>query len=124
MRFHSDERRLFYGDIFETPNGDINVVYPTKGVPIGWHRHQHQDDHLFLVSGLLLVRSFEEGCRKGWENVLLPGQNPVVIDSNTWHGYEALEDDTIVLQFNGPGKWDGSDEERMSFDKIPWIPTP
>lgn len=124
MRYHEDERRKFWGDIFGTNGGDINIVRPTPNVFIGWHRHQRQDDRLFVVQGILRLRLFEEKPFDGRE-WLLGDQGdrlPVVIPRNWWHGYMALTPDTIVLQFNGPGKWDGTDEERMREDEMPWKP--
>lgn len=123
VRFHEDTRRRFYGDIFETPEGDINVVYLTPNVPIAWHRHQHQDDHLWLISGLLRVRFFEEDGGEISEHnmVALPGARRVItIPRGLWHGYEAIAKNTVVLQFNGPGKYDGTDEERKSLKELPW----
>ena len=123
MRFHRDSRRTFYGDIFDTPNGDVNVVYLTPHVPIAWHRHQRQDDHLWLISGMLRVRCFsvETGERIEHVMVALPGaRKVVVIPRGWWHGYCALALGTVVLQFNGPGKWDGNDEERLDLTKEPW----
>jgi len=123
VRFHEGERRRFYGDVFELPNGDVNVVYLTPNVPIAWHRHQHQDDHLWLISGLLRVRWFSEETGEHLEHamVALPGARKVVtIPMGWWHGYCAVAKNTVVLQFNGPGKYDGSDEERKSLKDKPW----
>ena len=124
MRYHADERRRFWGDIFRCPLGDINVVRPAKGVFIGWHRHQRQDDRLFLIQGVLRLRVFEtHPVVDGKEWILVDFENdPFVhwIPRNRWHGYEALADDTILLQFNGPYKWDGTDEERATTEEFPW----
>ena len=123
VRFHQDARRIFYGDIFDTPNGDVNVVYLTPHVPIAWHRHQKQDDHLWLISGMLKVKSFRDTPADMVEHTLLalPGARRVlVIPRGEWHGYEALGRNTVVLQFNGPGKYDGTDEERLSLTEQPW----
>lgn len=123
MRFHQDHRRTFYGDIFETPQGDVNVVYLTPHVPIAWHRHQHQDDHLWLVSGVLRVQAFRDGLEDRIEHIMvaLPGARRVIeVSAGEWHGYEALEPNTVVLQFNGPGKWSGEDEERHPIEDAPW----
>ena len=125
MRFHQDHRRAFYGDIFEMPNGDVNVVYLTPHVPIAWHRHQHQDDHLWLISGMLRVRTFHEFRADGIEHTMLalPGARRVItIPRGEWHGYESLGRNTVILQFNGPGKWTGGDEERLSLAECPWEP--
>lgn len=124
MRFHADGRRTFYGDIFDLPNGDVNVAYLTPHVPIAWHRHQHQDDHLWLISGMLKVRCFspETGERIEHDMLALPGARKViVIPRDWWHGYMGLASNTIILQFNGPGKWNGDDEERHPIDtEMPW----
>jgi quercetin dioxygenase-like cupin family protein len=119
VRTHSDNRRTFYGDIFDTTEGDINVVYLAKDVPIAWHRHQRQSDWLFLISGVLEVQTIYvngDRCRD-----MLKGSNKLLyIPHNVWHGYEALDHGTVVLQFNGPGKWDGTDEERHDIGEAPW----
>ena len=122
MRFHADGRRKFWGDIFAIDQGDINIVRPAKGIFIGWHRHQRQDDRIFLVQGILRLRVFETAPEDGIEWILVDTDDrlPLWIGRNKWHGYEALTDDTIILQLNGPGKWDGSDEERKSLEEIPW----
>lgn len=123
MRFHQDHRRTFYGDIFDTPTGDVNVVYLTPHVPIAWHRHQHQDDHLWLVQGALRIRCFRDSPEDGVDHtmVTLPGaRRVIVIPRGEWHGYEALMRETIVLQFNGPGKYSPEDEERHPIGDDPW----
>jgi quercetin dioxygenase-like cupin family protein len=118
MRTHIDERRTFYGDIFDTIGGDINVVYLEKGVPIAWHRHQNQDDRIFLISGVLRVQIKSGEVRAGWE--LRGSEKLTYIPRGCWHGYEALEEGTILLQLNGPRKWDGTDEERHDIGEAPW----
>ena len=125
MRYHADERRAFYGDIFANHDGDTNLVYLNPHIPIAWHRHQKQSDRLFLVSGILRVRIWETNPRvDGVEHLLVdtPGARDVLyIPAGWWHGYESLAPHTVVLQFNGPGKWDnGKDEERLSLDQEPW----
>jgi len=124
VRYHADDRRVGYFDIYGNSDGDVNVVYLKPHVPIGWHRHQHQSDRLFLIQGVLRVKCFTMDYRyDGVEHVLVAkdGKRDVIhIPADTWHGYEALTEDTIVLQFNGPGKWSGEDEERCGFEVIPW----
>lgn len=125
VRFHQDARRTFYGDIFDTPTSDVNVVYLTPHVPIAWHRHQQQDDHLWLISGMLRVKSFlshpDDGSLLEHVMLALPGaRRVVVIDHGEWHGYEALAKNTVLLQFNSPSKWNGTDEERHPIGEPPW----
>jgi len=122
MRFHEDERRRFWGDIFDTPFGDINLVVLNPGTTIAWHRHKHQDDHLWCVSGKLLVEAIHPNGRLRWY-LSAPDGRVAIIPRNSWHGYSSPEGATI-LQFNGPGKWDGTDEERHPIDEeMPWILT-
>ena len=64
MRFHRDTRRTFYADIFATEGGDINLIYLQCQVPIAWHRHERQDDGIFVVSGTLKVQTIDpDGTR-------------------------------------------------------------
>lgn len=134
MRHHVDARREFWGDIFCLTEGDINVVRPKNGVFIGWHRHQHQDDQIFLVSGILSVRTFRTSPQTDGIGRILSERPPLFFDAdasperlimriprNIWHGYEAMTDNTCILQFNGPGKWDGTDEERLDPAEMPWL---
>jgi len=123
MRHHVDVRREFWGNVFPScREGDINLVRPTQNVFIGWHRHQRQDDRLFLVNGVLRLRIFTNSPADGVEWILVetPDRAAIVVPRNTWHGYEALTDDTVVMQFNSPGKWDGTDEERLDLEAMPW----
>lgn len=93
-------------------------------MPIAWHRHQRQTDHLFLVQGILRLRVFRDDPRTdGVEHILVNTRglrDVVAIPPNHWHGYEALIEGTILVQYNNPGKWDGSDEERRPLADVPW----
>ena len=123
MRYHEDFRRRFWGDLFATDFGDINVVQLHPGVIIAWHRHQRQDDHIFVVYGSVHIQAIDEqGQRHGW-HLDAPRAFPVRIPAKWWHGYSSPMGATLV-QFNGPGKWDGSDEERKSLEEVPWNPIP
>lgn len=128
VRYHSDDRRAFWGDIFDTVGGDFNAVCLKPHIPIAWHRHWKQDDQLFLLSGRLRVQWFHEQLleitppinRIDWE-LNENNRGPLFLPRDYWHGYEALEPNTVILQFNGPGKWDGTDEERHPIDdEMPW----
>lgn len=119
VRYHEDSRRRFWGDLFATEFGDINVVQLHPGVTIGWHRHAHQDDRLFVVYGRIRVQAIDdEGTRHRWD-LDAPTAQAVWIKRGWWHGYSSPEGATIV-QFNGPGKWDGTDEERHPIGEAPW----
>jgi len=118
VRTHVDSRRRFVGDIFPMEHGDVNAVTLFPGVVIAWHRHQRQDDQLYVLYGDLRVQAIDlEGIRHRWD--VDSDALPVFIPRGWWHGYSTREGATI-LQFNGPGKWDGTDEERLSLDEMPW----
>lgn len=119
MRFHEDHRRAFWGDIFEFPGGDINVVKLNPNAVIAWHRHQRQEDRIFCIEGDVLVQTIESDgkCRRWYLSA--PDDRTVTIPRNAWHGYSTPHG-AILLQFNGPGKWSGEDEERKSLDEMPW----
>lgn len=124
MRFHEDHRRVFYGDLFELANGDVNVVRLKANAVIAWHRHQHQDDHIFCIEGDVLVQTIDpDGQRMRWY-LSAPDERVLTVGRNYWHGYSSPKG-AIILQFNGPGKWteDNLDEERMSLEGAPWNPT-
>lgn len=120
MRVHSDARRRFVGDIFDTPDGDINITQLHPGVVVAWHRHQKQDDRIYCAFGRLHVQAISPtGQRHQWW-LDSPHSHAVTIPSNWWHGY-ATTDGAVIVSFNGPGKWDGSDEERHPIDdEMPW----
>lgn len=122
MRIHKDARRSFWGDVFELPGGDLNVVKLARHVPIAWHRHQQQTDRLFCVSGRVRVgmrQDFaDEDSMQHW--FTLTEGKTLLIPSNTWHGYEGLTKDATLVQFNSP-KYTGTDEERHPIDtEMPW----
>ena len=118
MRYHADERRRFWGDLFATEQYDINAVQLHPGVVIAWHRHQQQDDKIFLLYGELHLQAIDlEGERHHWH--LRNLMEPVFIPRGWWHGYQSPQGATLI-QMNGPRKYDGSDEERMSLDVTPW----
>lgn len=123
MRFHQDGRRRFIGDIFSTPWGDINAVTLYPGVRIGWHRHQKQVDHIFVLYGSVEIRAMDrEGKWHRWDMDAPHGAH-VCIPPQWWHGY-ASADGATLIQFNGPGKWteNNPDEERHPIDdEMPWI---
>ena len=118
MRIHVDERRQFFGDIFDTPNGDVNLVKLARRQTIAWHKHARQDDKIFVVKGRLLVQSYHmlTDTRHVWPLSALKQRAPLIIPAGWWHGYESQAAETIVLQFNGPGKWDGTDEQRHAIE--------
>ena len=119
MRVHTDARRRFVGDIFGTEHGDFNAVTLYPGVVVAWHRHRFQDDRIYALQGDLTIKAIDpEGMRHEW-NLDGPDSLPIFIPRGWWHGYKS-ESGATVLSFNGPAKWNGTDEERLSLDEMPW----
>ena len=120
MRTHCDDRRIFYGDIFDTECGDVNLAQLHPGITIAWHRHHFQDDKIWLLDGDVMIQAIDpEGIRHGWHWQESPSA-PLFIPRGWWHGY-STEHGATILSFNGPRKWDGTDEERMSTETTAWI---
>ncbi len=122
MRVHFDNRRRFVGDIFGRPDGDFNAVTLFPGVVIAWHRHQFQDDGIYVLYGSATIQAIDlDGKRHRWD-MEAPHGLPVLISRGWWHGYSS-QDGATILSFNGPGKYDEfqPDEERKSTTEIPWI---
>lgn len=120
MRYHEDARRRFWGALFPDLPGDVNVVQLFPGIVIAWHRHERQDDRIAVIYGSVCIQAIDpDGERHRWD-LDAPTAQPVLIPRHWWHGYTSLEGATLV-SFNGPGKWTGEDEQRMSLTEMPWI---
>lgn len=119
MRTHADPRRLFLGDLFDTPDGDVNLVRLYPGAVCAWHRHQKQTDRLFCVTGAVRVGLLGPDGKPDWLVLDERSPGPFTIPRGTWHGYGALTEPCILLQYNTP-KYDPTDEERQPLKKLPW----
>lgn len=114
MIVHSDDRRTFIGNLFDTTEGDVNLVELQPGAVCAWHRHQQQDDQLFCVSGAVKV-----GITKGtsdpvtWEVLTARHPRVLTIPRGLWHGYQNIGDGCAVLVGFNNQKYNPEDEERM-----------
>ena len=119
MRVHGDDRRLFYGDLFDTPHGDVNVCRVYPGNISGWHRHQYQTDRFFVVTGKL---KFGLRHDSGTEWFCLDAHHPavLVIPPGTWHGYANLWSDDAIYVMWADQKYTGADEERDPAEASEW----
>ena len=120
MRLHADARRLFVGDIFPTPDGDVNLVRLYPRAVCAWHRHQQQTDHLFCITGAVRVGTLDDKGAALWEVLDERRPGPLTIPPGTWHGYGAITEPCVLLQYNTPKYGDRSDEERQPLKKLPW----
>ena len=116
MRIHCDKRRDAYCDLFDTPDGDVNVFYIKPGERTCWHRHQRQTDQFRVLRGEITIGMIEDGVHKyytynspRWLLTVPPG---------TWHGYENAGKGEAILLMYLDQKYDPDDEERS--DEIPW----
>ena len=115
MRVHVDDRRLFYGDVFGTPDGDLNIVTLfAGGPPCAWHRHESQTDQFFVIRGTVKVGWIDRGGHGGWITLCREQPGPVTIEPGWWHGYQVLgREDAVVVQWLNR-KYDPTDEARKS----------
>ena len=112
-----DDRRTAFFDIFtDATPGQVNIVRLRRGVICGWHRHQKQTDHYFCVSGVVkvgMMTESEEGGAVFFGVLDAHHPIPLAIAPDTWHGYTALTEEAVLLQYLDR-KFDASDEERKS----------
>ena len=115
MRVHVDDRRLFYGDVFGTTDGDVNIVTLFAGGPVcGWHRHESQDDMFFVVRGIVKVGWIDRAGNGGFVTLCRESPGPITIEAGKWHGYVCLgAEDAVIVQWLNR-KYDPTDEERKS----------
>lgn len=110
MTFHEDDRAQRLLDIFpEMPRGQINVsyVHSTEHV-VAWHKHEIQTDYFACIKGSFKVGLVKDGTLR-WEYLSLLGKKNLIIEPGTWHGYKALEPNSIMLYYLTE-KYNPSDE--------------
>jgi hypothetical protein len=73
-----------------------------------------------VLYGTLTLQAIDDkGIRHKWD-LGAPHAEPVSIPRGWWHGYSS-RDGATILSFNGPTKWDGTDEQRHAIDEtMPW----
>jgi dTDP-4-dehydrorhamnose 3,5-epimerase-like enzyme len=107
-----DDRRLAFFNVFDVTPGQVNIVHLRKGAICAWHRHTEQTDHYFCVSGAVKVGKIT-GDVLEW--FVLDALNPatITIPPGSWHGYTALTDGAVLLQYLDR-KFNAGDEERKT----------
>ena len=125
VRTHIDDRRLFYGAIFPTDHGDVNVIHLYGGALSAWHRHQRQTDWFFCTRGRVKIGWIGEDWDGGWIILDERQPGPVPIVPRTWHGYQAFDGDATLVMWASE-HYDPTDEERKSiadmgvaWDRVP-----
>lgn len=112
MKFHEDDRAQRLMDIFPLDQGQINVHYfHSTDCVCAWHRHQIQIDYFCCIKG-----SFKVGLCDDknivWEYVSDKQFRILTIPRKVWHGYKALESNSIMLYYL-TNKYDPTDEEKV-----------
>jgi dTDP-4-dehydrorhamnose 3,5-epimerase-like enzyme len=128
VRAHVDDRRAFFGDLFDLATGDVNVVVLLPGSVCAWHRHAEQDDQLFCAKGTVRVGMKSKAeCQPNeitWE--VLDERNPrvITVPRGLYHGYQNLGPERAILVGYNNRKYDGSDEERLMCLEGDWQRAP
>lgn len=120
MRIHTDARRDAFCDLFNTP-GDVNLFIVQPGQRTCWHRHGKQTDQFRVLRGSVRIQ-----CFNGWmrsDDTLSSPEQLVVVPPDWWHGYENVGSEPAYLLMYLDQKYDPTDEERLSEEEMPWLPT-
>lgn len=77
-------------DVYELKDEIIQVYHFNKGE--GLPRHEHEESHqTFIKQGSAILRT------EGREDIVTKDNKIVYLKPYAWHEYEALEDNTILL---------------------------
>lgn len=112
IHFHEDDRGQRLLNVFpKLSSGQINVTYvnSTKHI-VAWHRHFKQIDYWCCLKG-----SFKVGLCDGhdveWRYLSDKQFKILEIGPTIWHGYQALESNSIML-YGLTEKFSLEDEEK------------
>lgn len=148
MKVHSDDRRTAFLEIFATAfkDGDLTATWIEPGAILGWHRHQHQDDHMLVLVGSLKIGTWVQGeplvdnypgktlisdhtihgfvgnqpiFDLQWTVLTDHAPRELVIPRGKWHGYQNIGHDRCLVLTWITQKYDPSDEERLSPASVP-----
>lgn len=119
LRVHDDDRGSLYEVLHNydiTSFGQIYVVNTRKSGTIrAFHRHKELWDWFCVVRGSAKIIVFSDKGEKS--EFILDGKRPKVltVPPTYWHGWMALEDDTILLSTaSRVYNKENPDEERVS----------
>jgi len=118
--YFADDRGESLFDLFpETIGvGQVNVSRIDKGVVKAFHLHRNQNDYVICLSGRFrLLTAAEDGT--DFNEHILSSRNPQVIeiDKDTYHGYQALEENSVILYYcDNRYDMDNPDEYRGSWE--------
>ena len=115
--YHEDDRAQRVLNLFNIKDGQINISYVNSTSHIvAWHVHEIQTDYWFCPKGSFKVGLAEpqiDGTYKiRWEYISDKVQKAIKIPPGTYHGYKALQPDSIMLYFLTE-KYNPDDEKRV-----------
>ena len=113
MKFHEDDRAQRLIDIFPLDRGQINISYvnATEHI-VAWHRHKVQVDYWCCIKGSFKVGLCSQYNHVWWEYLSDKNFQILTIVPTVWHGYKALEPNSIMLYYLTE-KYDPNDEEKV-----------
>lgn len=123
-QYHEDDRAQRLLNVFDVPNGQINVSYvnSTEHV-VAWHKHKVQTDYWICLKGAfkvgLAIPIGDDKYEVKWEYLSDKTQKYIEIPPGVYHGYKALVPDSILLYYLTE-KYNPDDEFRAvvgSFDE-------
>ncbi len=113
MNRFEDEKGLRLYDVVDIHNIQINVTFPKKDKKNAFKIHSTQNEKWVCLKGSLkvgLVDNLNPEKQVKW--VILKQGESVNIPVYMWHGYCALEDDTIMMYYIDR-KYDPADEQKV-----------
>lgn len=117
MKIHTDDRRCAWLEVFKDalPDGQLNVTTVWPGAILAWHRHEHQDDRMLVISGTLKVGIWWPGKPEDviWEVLTPLDPRECLIPRGAWHGYQNIgHEPAVALSWlNQP--YNAKDEHRL-----------
>lgn len=105
-QYHEDDRAQRLLNIFDIPDGQINVSYvnSTEHV-VAWHHHKIQTDYWTCLKGSFKVGlAVPDPKMPGahivkWEYLSDKTTKAIKIPPGVYHGYKALEPGSILLYY-------------------------
>ena len=135
IRMHGDDRRLVWLELLGSLlPGDLSVTWVYPGATLAWHRHEHQDDYMVVLRGVLKVGMW---APQAVDEVMWPGDPEKVVQWETldehhprllripaywWHGYQNLGSEPALVLTYITQHYNPKDEHRMSVADagVPW----
>ena len=100
--------------------GQTYITQTKNGVTKAWYRHREQTDFIFVIKGKMklgLYDSRPDAPTFGKTNeIIISEQHPAIvkIPPGIWHGFQAIEEDLLLLHQNSHAfDFDLNDEERL-----------